>query len=290
VGGRLVSVGFPVRNGEHRVQAVVESVLAQDHTELEIIISDNASTDGTEEVCRSLAKSDERVSYHRQRENIGLLRNFAATMELAQGEYFRWISHDDSLAPDYVSTLLDVLAGDERLLLVTSQIEYELDDGSTVSQVYNRPELGSDDPATRFTEMLRLMNEGFATLDPVYGLMRRAPVATLTRKNLLFEDEVFAARLALLGPWGHVPQVLATRGWSYTSRRTIAERLDVPRWQVGIAWELQVRELLRATREAELDAQQRRRARVAIARLYTTRHRRRIERLVRKLRPRNTVP
>ena len=279
----MVSVGLPIRNGENRVRAVVASVLAQDHTDLEVVISDNASTDATEEVCRELARADERVVYHRQSENVGLLRNFVATMDLARGEFFRWISHDDSLAPNYVSRVLARLVEEERLLLVTCQIDYELDDGAVVTAVYDRTELASDDPAERFCEMLRLLDESFAVLDPVYALMRRAPVAALPRANLMFEDEVFAAKLALRGPWGHVPEVLATRGWGYPGRREIGERLGVPRWQVAVSWELQVRALLQAVREADLDAEQRRRARAAISRLYRTRHRRRIERLMRKL-------
>ena len=115
-------------------------------------------------------------------------------MELAQGEFFRWISHDDSLAPDCISSLLDLLVDQERLLLVTSGIEYRLDDGRIISSAYDGTELASEDPAERFGEMMRLLDEGFAVLDPLYTLMRRRPVAALARRNRMFEDEVFAAR------------------------------------------------------------------------------------------------
>src|SRR5829696_6885026 len=81
----LVSVGVPVRNGEDRVAAAVESALSQVYGNIQVVISDNASTDATEEVCRSLARRDPRVHYHRHAENVGLLNNFIAAMELADG-------------------------------------------------------------------------------------------------------------------------------------------------------------------------------------------------------------
>src|SRR5690348_7832467 len=129
----LVSIGLPVRNGAANLAGVIGSVLAQEHSRLELVISDNASTDDTEELCRAAARADPRIRYHRQPENIGLLNNFLATMRLARGEYFRWIGDSDWIAPGYLSRLLDVYAADERLILVTSRLEYELDGGQRAS-------------------------------------------------------------------------------------------------------------------------------------------------------------
>src|SRR5262245_37698315 len=109
----LVSVGLPVRNGEHRLTGVVKSVLGQDHENLELVISDNASTDGTEEVCRELARGDSRIVYIRQPENIGLLNNFIAAMRAARGTYYRWVGDDDWLAPSCVSRCVEAYAADD---------------------------------------------------------------------------------------------------------------------------------------------------------------------------------
>ncbi len=81
----LVSIGLPVRNGEKHVEKVVRSVLGQDHEYIELVISDNASTDGTEEICRELARSDQRIAYFRQPENIGLINNNIRTKQLTHG-------------------------------------------------------------------------------------------------------------------------------------------------------------------------------------------------------------
>src|SRR5215831_9453472 len=129
----LVSIGLPVRNGAATISSSIESVLAQDHDRIELVISDNASTDGTEGICRALAAADPRVRYYRHRENIGLLNNFVATIGLAGGEYFRWIGDDDRLRPTYVSRCLDEFEKDPRLVLVTTAIEYVAPDGGRAS-------------------------------------------------------------------------------------------------------------------------------------------------------------
>src|SRR5438046_1239310 len=115
----LVSIGLPVYNGGQRIEEVVWSVLAQDHARIELVISDNASTDDTEDVCRALVRADSRVVYHRQPRNVGLLNNFVTAIRVANGTFFRWIGDDDWMAPDYVSRCLETFAEDERRVLVT---------------------------------------------------------------------------------------------------------------------------------------------------------------------------
>ncbi|MBX6382551.1 MAG: glycosyltransferase family 2 protein [Microbispora sp.] len=270
----LVSIGLPVRNAAGRVAEVVKCVLAQDHENLELIISDNASTDETEEVCRELARADRRVRYHRQAENIGILNNFTTVIRLARGSYFRWIGDDDRLDPRCVSRCLDRFAEDGRLILVTTQIAYTGPDGVTRTAAYEGDALGSDDPVERFAEMLRLLNESHLLIDPLYGMVKREAVLPIPRRNMLKEDEVFAAKLALAGPWGHVPEVLGHRNWKHETMPLLARRLGVPSWQAHFASTLQCRELLRWVNSAPLTPRQRARARAAVYRMYARRQRR----------------
>lgn len=270
----LVSIGLPVRNGAERIEEVVWSVLAQNHDRLELVISDNASTDGTELVCRELASTDKRIRYFRHPRNVGLLNNFQHVMRIANGEYFRWIGDDDWLAPDCVSRCLEVFAADDRLVLVTTQVAYTGVDGRTETSAYHGTRLASADPVERFTEMLRLLNESYLLIDPLYGLMRREPVAAIPRRNMLHEDEVFATKLALAGPWGHVPEVLAQRHWRSERLPALAHRLDVPSWQVYVANLLQCREMLRYLEMIDLAPWQRRTARLAVGQMYLRRQQR----------------
>jgi glycosyltransferase involved in cell wall biosynthesis len=258
-------------------------VLAQDHGDVELVISDNASTDDTEEVCRELARSDERIHYHRQAENVGLFNNFVTAIGLAKGEYFRWIGDDDRLEPTYASRCLKAFADDPRLLLVTTQVSYSGADGETQTEVYTGTALGSDDPVDRFIEMLRLLNESYLLIDPLYGMVRRATVAAIPRRNMLREDEVFATKLALAGPWAHIGEVLAYRHWKAEKIGTVARRLDVPAWQSHFSNTLQAREILLWIRSADLTREQRLRARSAVYRMYLRRQQRTVSHRSRKL-------
>ena len=93
-----VSIGLPVYNGENYMAAAIDSLLAQTFTDFELIISDNASTDATEQICRDYAHRDGRIRYYREEVNRGAAWNFTHTFELARGEYFKWHAHDDLCA------------------------------------------------------------------------------------------------------------------------------------------------------------------------------------------------
>lgn len=279
----LVSIGLPVRNAGAQVADVVASVLAQDHKNLELVISDNASTDDTEDVCRELARSDSRIAYHRQPRNIGLLPNFVHAINVARGDLFRWIGDDDRLSPDYISRCLPEFAADPRLILVTTGVSYVEPDGTAQTARYEGTSLRSDDPVDRLGEMLRLLNQSHLLIDPLYGMVRRVSVAAIPRRNMLREDEVFATKLALAGPWGHIPEVLAQRVWKHEKIRGIAGRLDVPAWQSHFATTLQCREMLRWLTQVELTEEQRHRARLAVYRMYLRRQQRTAARRGRRL-------
>ncbi len=268
----LVSVVLPVRNGAERMGRVVEAILAQDHENLELVITDNASTDHTEEYCRDLAASESRVSYHRQAENLGITGNFIAGSRLAKGEFFRWISDDDWIEPACVSRSLQMFAEDERLMGVTHQISYTGPEGRPQTGEYDGTALRSDDPVERFEEMLRVLNLSHLTLDPLYALFRTEPVVAIKRRNMLREDQVFATKLALAGPIGHVPETLGHRNWKDENTHDMVPRLGVSRWQGYFATTNQCREMLRWLRDgAGLTPAQQRRARAAVYRMYVRR-------------------
>ena len=115
-------------------------------------------------------------------------------------------------------------------MVVTTQIAYiDAEGAETLHTGYDPAALASEDPVERFAEMLRLLTSGFALVDPLYAMMRRE-LAMLPRRNMLREDETFAARLALPGPWGHVPMPLASRRRAEVSAVELVGLLGVPRW------------------------------------------------------------
>ena len=104
-----VSIGLPVYNGENYLTSAIETLLAQTFTDFELIISDNCSTDRTQDICRSFCDRDARIRYVRQAKNLGAVRNFNLVFHYARGEYFKWAAHDDVCAPAFLQRCVERL-------------------------------------------------------------------------------------------------------------------------------------------------------------------------------------
>jgi glycosyltransferase involved in cell wall biosynthesis len=101
----LVTIGVPVRDGAESLQLAIDSILAQDYQNIELIISDNCSTDNTPVICQRYADLDDRVIYHRQEIPLSAFDNFNYVLGLARGKYFSWAAHDDWRSPNFISLL-----------------------------------------------------------------------------------------------------------------------------------------------------------------------------------------
>src|SRR2546430_8992564 len=104
-----VSIGMPVYNGADYIRRAVQSILAQDYEDFELIISDNASTDETESICREFAERDGRIRYFRNETNVGASQNYNNVFRLAKGQYFKWAAHDDECYPTMLRRCLELL-------------------------------------------------------------------------------------------------------------------------------------------------------------------------------------
>jgi len=115
-----VSIGMPVYNGEAFIREALDSLLAQTFTDFELIISDNASTDGTEAICREYAAKDARIRYVRQAENRGGIPNFQFVLDEAVGEYFMWAAADDVWLPNFIQHCRLLLDEDRSAEMATT--------------------------------------------------------------------------------------------------------------------------------------------------------------------------
>lgn len=104
-----VSIGMPVYNGEKYIREALDSLLGQSFANFELIISDNASTDGTEGICLKYAAQDARIRYIRQPKNLGALANFKFVLDEAQGEHFMWAAADDVWDPQWIGGMLGAM-------------------------------------------------------------------------------------------------------------------------------------------------------------------------------------
>lgn len=105
----LISIGMPVYNGAKYIRKALDSLLEQTFADFELIISDNASTDATESICRRYAEQDSRIRYIRQPKNIDALPNFQFVLNEANGEYFMWAASDDEWERNWVDGLRSAL-------------------------------------------------------------------------------------------------------------------------------------------------------------------------------------
>lgn len=199
-----VSIGVPVYNGERFLGAALESLLGQTFGDLEIIVSDNASTDGTGEIARTYAQLDKRVRYHRNATNVGAAPNFNVTVDLARGELFKWHAHDDLLAPTFVARCVAALDGDPGVVLAYPKVKYVDEKGDELEPWALRLPTDDPRPSVRYESLLD-PHECFE----VFGIMRRsALVQTPMMGAYSHGDGVLLARLALMGRFHEVPEYL----------------------------------------------------------------------------------
>lgn len=200
-----VSVALPVYNGEKYVAEAMDSVLAQTFQDFEIIISDNASTDRTGEICRAYADRDPRVRYYRNEVNRGIHRNFTRAARLSQSEYFIWLSHDDKLAPEFLERCVAALDREPGAVLAYPKAIDIDDNGKHLAYKEQSLNVSSPQASERFREMIRMEHNCEASLGLIRGdVLRRTAVLG----NYADADRVLLAELALYGYYFRVPEFL----------------------------------------------------------------------------------
>jgi glycosyltransferase involved in cell wall biosynthesis len=202
-----VTVGMPVFNGEPFLSEALESALAQTYSDFEIVVSDNASTDATEQICRSYAARDSRVRYFRSEVNRGAAWNHNRVFELARGEYFKWWSHDDLCAPEFLQECVAVLDADPGVVLSFPRAQIVDAERQPVTEYAVAAMTRVDSPRAhdRFQGVICPPHWCFQ----VYGVARAAYLRqTPLIGNYTGADRVLLAELALRGRFHEVPRTL----------------------------------------------------------------------------------
>ena len=119
-----ISIGIPVYNGEELIEKTLNSILKQTYQDFEVIISDNASTDSTQDICKNYVKIDKRIKYHRQPKNMGPYWNFNYVLEQALGEYFTWFAIDDLHTETFLEKNLRILEENSNVVASISNVKY----------------------------------------------------------------------------------------------------------------------------------------------------------------------
>jgi glycosyltransferase involved in cell wall biosynthesis len=201
----VVTIGLPVFNGERYLAGALDSLLAQQGCDFELIIADNASTDRTREICEQYAAKDSRIRYHRNDVNLGAVRNFNLVFDLSDTEYFKWAPYDDLVEPDFVARCIQVLERDPSVVLCYSRAKIIDENGAFVVNYDPGPDTRPEQPHLRFRNLI---------LHPEYAIQQMGVIrSSALRQTPLYglfpsSDEILLAELSLLGRFHEIPERL----------------------------------------------------------------------------------
>jgi len=195
----------PVFNGERYLEEALRSILGQAFDDLEVVISDNASTDRTPEICRDYAARDPRVRYYRNEHNLGGDANYNRVAQLARGEYFKWAACDDLIAPEFVAQCVRVLDRSPQYALCTSRVAFIDEQGAPRENLDEELSLDAPRPRIRFREFLCKNHWALQ----MYGLIRSSVLRRLPPLGgYIGSDRTLLSELILAGPFYEVPERL----------------------------------------------------------------------------------
>jgi glycosyltransferase involved in cell wall biosynthesis len=218
-----LSIGLPVYNGEKYLAESLDALLGQSYENFELIISDNASTDGTAAICRRYRKQDSRIRYFRQPHNIGAVPNHNFVFRQSRGELFKWASADDLYARDLLQRCVDALNEYRHVVLahswtaaidstgnVTQALEYPLATDSLRAPERFRSILFGSSGAE--VDVVRADNYGVIRADDSYGVIRAEVLRRVAPLDSYYHaDRVIVPEIALHGPFYQAPDWLYFR-------------------------------------------------------------------------------
>jgi glycosyltransferase involved in cell wall biosynthesis len=224
----LVSVGIPAFNRAAKLRRAIQSVLAQDYTNIELVISDDASVDETENVCLEFCERDSRVRYIKQATNLGLTENYNAVQKESHGDFFMWLSDDDWLDGSYISQCLGALLEHPDYLSVAGRAKYFQEDGEFLEgEVDLLQETG--------TERVLAFYRHVERNGTLYGLMRRDFLSDVRFPHAMGADWFFTASVAFQGKVKILEGVFINRKCEGISEdlQRLAQSFGLKNWRVA---------------------------------------------------------
>jgi glycosyltransferase involved in cell wall biosynthesis len=210
VGGVIarLGIGLPVYNGERFLAQALESLRAQTYQDFEVLILDNASTDGTAALAEALVALDSRFRYERKPVNTGGPSNFNDVFDRMSNELFAWVAADDFYDPGFFAACVDLLDSSPEAIAAFTRVSMVDGSGQWLRDVDDPAEnarWSHRDPSVRFADVIR-SSYGCREIFSVYR--RQALSAVEPMCNCWGSDRMKLAEVALHGRIVHVPQRL----------------------------------------------------------------------------------
>lgn len=195
---------MPVYNGEKYIRQALDSLLAQGFKDFELIISDNASTDNTAEICLDYAIKDERIYYHHNEINFGSLKNFELVLELSKGDYFMWAADHDLWHPTFISRCVEIMEKDPDVVLCYSRTMRIDPNGNSLGLASNQIDTRNRPPIERFKHFIWNNVGG----DLIYGVFKAEAIKQIPVRFVWGPDQAILAELSLKGSFAQIPDTL----------------------------------------------------------------------------------
>jgi len=196
-----VTIMLPAFNADQYIAASIKSLLNQTFADFEMIISDNASQDNTEAICREFAAKDSRIRYIRNPVNIGANGNFINMLSLSRGEYLLLASDHDLWRPDILEHCLREYNETPEAVLVYSPATIIAATGEVLR--VNNPDTPRD--IGRFSTFFNVFS-GAICSEAIYGLMRKNALLKTSIHTSLGPDTILLAELSLYGKFRQLSQ------------------------------------------------------------------------------------
>lgn len=213
-----VVVAIPTFNEERFVLETLRSVQSQTHGDFLAVISDNASTDRTVEICRTFCQADHRFIFIAQPKNYGASANFQWLFESTSSPYFIWLGGHDMISKDFLEKHMRALDSDPTLALSYANIQCVNQNSEFIRETdggnYHRI---SGTPAQRYRRTLKRMGPAA----PINNLFRRAALNGVTVKPVSSIDRMILCQAAYWGQFNKIEEPLYVK-------RFIMDREDGP--------------------------------------------------------------
>jgi glycosyltransferase involved in cell wall biosynthesis len=202
----LISIGVPVYNDAPWLRNALDHLLVQDYKNLEIILADDGSIDGSREICREYAKRDKRIRLFENRHNLGGWGNHRFVFDVSLSDFFAWGSGHDYFEPSYISALFEKLNANPTVIQCCPKSQ-----GIVDGKPYKPPGILDTRGLLPLERVKHIMDFRLAggSMDVFFGLYRSTFLAKVeVGRDVVSADEIMLAELSFMGEILQIDELL----------------------------------------------------------------------------------
>lgn len=221
----LISICIPTYNGEKYLKECLDTVLSQSYENIEIIIVDDCSIDKTISIVEEYIQKDSRIKLDKNQSNLGLVANWNKCLELANGEWIKFVFQDDLIEPDCLSLLQDAVAMNS---IVVCDRNFIFDNSvSETTKTYYSKDLLSLKKLFNKSETTILTNQQVSELASNHLALNfiGEPTAVMFRKSVISDFGVFNLDLSQICDFEYWLRIATAKGLVYFPKTLVSFRV-----------------------------------------------------------------